>query len=269
MSGPTHNEIQNLLGAFALHAVSTDEAALVEEHLRGCPSCAEEVAGHQEVAAALAHSYEAPPDGLWSRILDGLDGDPAEREVVMPDELSRVLELNDRRASPDHGKAAHTSNRDLKDRASSRRWPIFAAAAALVVAVLGGVALDQRSRIDELENVAAPSIDEVADAAASEPDSRTVELVGGDGVRVEVVIATNGNSYLLGNALPTLADDRTYQLWGINGAQIISLGVFGPEPGVAAFTMPSGTGTLAVTNEKAGGVVQSSQDPIAAGAVAG
>lgn len=241
MTDPTHTEIESLLGVYALDAVSSDEARRVEAHLAQCATCAAEVAGHREVAASLAHSYEEPPDGLWSRISAEIEP-PAE----MPEELSRRVG----QLTPDR----------------RRTWPVLAAAAAFViVALLGGVALQQGSRIDELENLASPSMRDLADAAVGDPDARTIEMVGGDGVSVPIVIDPDGRAFVFADELPDLPDDRTYQLWGISDDKVVSLGLLGTD--VAAFTLPAGVGRLAITEEAAGGVVQSSQDPVVTGAV--
>lgn len=263
MTGPTHHEIRELLGAFALDAVDPDEAQLVESHLRDCRACAEEVAGHREVASALAHSYDAPPDGLWSRIRNEIDAGPTEDPPVLPIELRRAMGRPAQAADvPSEGSSSGRRSEP------GRRWPVLAAAAALVVAVLGGLVWQQQNRIDELENVAAPSITDLAEQAASQPGARTVELTG-DGAIVEIVVGPDDIAYLRGDSLPALGPDRTYQLWGVTGDQVVSLGVLGSDPGVSAFALPAGTETLAVTDETAGGVVASSQDPVVVGAVAG
>ena len=44
-----HDEIPELLGAYAHDAVEPDAAALVEDHLRECPRCAAEVAESEAV----------------------------------------------------------------------------------------------------------------------------------------------------------------------------------------------------------------------------
>ena len=51
----THDEIQDLLGAYALDAVDDDVRALVEEHIADCARCRAEVQEHREVATLLAH----------------------------------------------------------------------------------------------------------------------------------------------------------------------------------------------------------------------
>ena len=68
----THDEITELLGAYALDAVSPEEAAEIEQHLTECPRCRAEVTAHREVAGVLGNLGGSAPAGLWSRIADEL-----------------------------------------------------------------------------------------------------------------------------------------------------------------------------------------------------
>ena len=51
----THDEVSELLGAFALDAVDGEEYEQIEAHLSECPRCRAEVDAHREVAAALGN----------------------------------------------------------------------------------------------------------------------------------------------------------------------------------------------------------------------
>ena len=70
----SHEEIEELLGAYALDAVEPNVAAIIEAHLEGCVRCAIEVAQHHEVAGLLANAGGAPPSSLWDGIAAQLDG---------------------------------------------------------------------------------------------------------------------------------------------------------------------------------------------------
>ena len=67
----THDEIRESLPAYALDALSPDERAAVEMHLRTCAACAEDVAGLSGVGERLALLAEGrdPPPGLRPRLL--------------------------------------------------------------------------------------------------------------------------------------------------------------------------------------------------------
>ena len=218
----SHEEIQDLLGAYALDAVDPDEATAVEDHLRECPRCRAEVAEHRETAALLAHAGDDAPPAVWDRIASSLDA-PA---PVVP------LALGARSRRP------------------SLATTLVGIAAAGVIAVLGLQLRAQDERIDEME------------AAMRLPEGETIELRGDAGA-VPVVLQGD-RAYLLGTALDELPAGRTYQLWGLAGDELVSVGVLGRDPGVFGFDAEGYT-LLAITEEDAPGVVTSEQEPVAAG----
>ena len=71
----------------------------------------------------------------------------------------------------------------------------------------------------------------------------------------EAIVDEDGHGYLVAADLPTLADDQTYQLWGVVGDDVISIGILGPNPEIETFTIEADVNALAVTIERAGGVV--------------
>jgi hypothetical protein len=251
-----HDQIADLLGAYALDAVDADEAAAVEAHLATCPRCAAEVADHREVAAMLAHSGAPAPEGLWTRISASLEEPPPEMAFDLP--------ARDR----SRGEVV-----DLAERRSRRgpRWlPGAAVAAALVVVALvaGLVIADDDPAGDRSDQIALPALEDVARDVMNDPDATTVMLSSEESeLETPVAIAPDGAGYLMGNTLPALDDDLTYQLWGIKGDLIVSLGVLGPSPGVVAFHADPTLDALAITQEVAGGVVSSTNPALLVGEV--
>ena len=245
----THDDIQELLGAYALDAVDETEAEAIELHLRSCLRCQAEVESHRETASWLAHGGAPAPEGIWDRIAGSLEDAPA------PVELARILpwETRERAAAP--------------RRRRGLEWVAGIAAALLLV--LGGVAYNQQRRIDRLDDRA--GIEAALASAMSDPDARQVSLVspsGDAGHRVKAVVLPDGTGYLVANdGLPVLDDSRTYQLWGINDAKVVSLGVLGNRPTIVPFHASSDVRTLAITEEERGGVVASKNQPIVAGQV--
>lgn len=238
----THDQAQELLGAYALDAVDPDEAAAVELHLLECARCRAEVAEHRETAAMLAHAGTDAPGDLWDRIA-GVIEPPAE-----------VVPLPPRLGPASQAEAPRT-------RRPAWLAPV-AAAAAVVIGVLGFQVRDLQQRMDELP---ASATAELA-AAAADPDAVLVHLDGGDGTSVPVVV--NGErAWLDAAALPDAGDGRTYQLWGASGEELVSVAVLGRDPGVVSFDV-SGYGALAITEEDAPGVVRSEQDPVVIGELA-
>ena len=248
-------ELDELLGAYALDAVSDEERRAVEQYLLISPRARQEVAEHREVATMLAWSGMAAPDGLWDRIAANLE---SSGEAPRPTgQLASVMALDDDRRARSASRAA------------SRRWRtagswVAASAAAAIVAVVA-VTVITGDDTDQQPLAAA-----VSDARADR-DSQFAELANADGVvGAEVVIDQDGHGYLIGEALPTLASDQTYQLWGVIGEQVISLGVLGANPEIEMFSAGGeAVSQLVVTIEPAGGVVSNGNpDGAYAGTVA-
>lgn len=220
----THDDLQELLGAYALDAVDEDEAAAVEAHLADCPRCRAEVADLRETAALLAHSGADAPEGVWDRIAAELHDTPPPLR----------LELRD------------PSRRDPR---RALKMVAYAAAAAVIV-VLAVTVQRLSSHVDDLEQARSSSIDlaAAANAAMTEPGARVARLSGAQGQSVVAVVRPNGQGYLLGDALPSL-DHRVYELWGATeSGQIAALGTI-PGPGVYAFTADPSVHVVMVTEE--------------------
>jgi anti-sigma-K factor RskA len=62
-----HDEIESLLGVYAVDAVDATERALIERHLESCPRCRAEVDEHRSALAVLVEDETAPP-ALWEHI---------------------------------------------------------------------------------------------------------------------------------------------------------------------------------------------------------
>lgn len=244
MNPLAHEEIQDLLGAYALHAVEPDEAELVERHLEECPKCRAEVEGHREVASLLGNAGGDAPEGLWDRIASELDEAPPPMRLTLPDGPGEVVPLAPRR----------------RDRREGFVTRALAAAAAFVIVALGVQVLRQSSRIDDLES---------AMDGSSITDASLATLSSEDGsVSAQAVLLSNGTGYLLADDLPALTEEQTYQLWGVTDSGLVSLGLLGAEPGrVMPFQAGDGDAIsgLAVTEELAGGVPQSENPAVVAG----
>jgi hypothetical protein len=238
----THDEVQELLGVYALDAVEPDEVTAIELHLLECARCRAEVAEHRETAAMLAHAGADAPPALWDRIAGSIE--PPATVVTLPPRLG--------------GEVARPT--------AIRRRPVWlapvAAAAAVVIAVLGLQVRELQQRIDELP---ASATAELA-AAAADPDAVLVHLDGASGASVPVVV--NGDQAWLDAAtLPDAGNGRTYQLWGAAGDELVSVAVLGRTPGVVTFDV-TGYAALAITEEAAPGVVTSAQTPVVIGELA-
>ena len=260
------DQIEDLLGAYALDAVDPDEREQVELALIDHPEWRDEVAGHLEVAALLAHTGAPAPEGLWGRIAGALEeAPPALRLAVVPAGSPDPM-------APPRSVSAPVVDLDAERR--HRRSPaamILGAVAATTILFLGIVAVRQEQRLDRQEQeLLLPSVDELAAEALADPDSREAVLESEDGaLAAKAVVQPDGTGYLLGEELPDLAGDRTYQLWGVTeSGTVVSLGVFGPQPQTATFQVDGEVSAFALTEEVEGGVVTSANPPVVAGELA-
>jgi hypothetical protein len=103
----------------------------------------------------------------------------------------------------------------------------------------------------------------LADAAAARYDLSSSTAADGTAITVPAVYLPDGTGYVIGDSLPPLAPDRTYQLWAITEGGVISAGVLGSDPGIVPFQAVGELAGLAITEELAGGVVSSQNDPVA------
>src|SRR3954451_1300808 len=240
-------DMNELLGAYALDALDDDERRAVEQYLANNPRARAEVQDHREVATMLAWSGMDAPEGLWGRIAGSLE----EPDGGVP-EMGSVL--------PMHGRTR--SRRSWVRTAGA--WAAATAAAALI-AVLAVRISDRNDTGSTAGGLEGP----VASALAN-PDSTEADLTSVDDpdLKVRAVVDPSGQGYLLANSLPPLDPSRTYQLWGqIEGnPDLVSLGVLGTRPETAAFTVDGKLTLLPITDEVAGGVVSSSNPVVVAGA---
>ena len=128
---------------------------------------------------------------------------------------------------------------------------------------------------DQVDEVAARSANPEASVlaaaarAAVDPEARRVTLRSPEGrITTQAVVLRDGSGFLFADDLPTLSDDRTYQLWALAGGQKISAGVLGSRPRVVAFKYaPSELAGLAVTAEDIPGVTETNNAPVVLGNV--
>jgi hypothetical protein len=231
----SHEELESLLGAYALDALDPDEEVLLEAHLAECPRCRTEVAAHRETAAALGNTGGQAPSGVWERIAAELDaGRPATQTPPTP---SSVIPL------------------PLRRQLALPVLAVLAAAALVVVALLAVSTIRLQHRVDALRSTeSAGGLQQAAAAAVLDPHHTTAHLTSANGrFSAEVIIGPAGDAYWVNSDLPALDPLHTYQMWGLDNGQIVSLGLLGPHPQVAAFHVDSAVSRLMVTAEPKGG----------------
>jgi len=247
-----HDDVAELLGAYALDAVDPDEAALIQAHIDGCPRCAAELAQLHEVAALMANAGSNASVELWDKIAARLDppGDPPPTAAVLDAALADALP---RRLSQRHRRV---------------RWSVSAAVGAAAAAAIALLALQVGhldSRVGQLDQ---QGLAQAVQAALQDPRAHRVALrsTSQRGTTVaDIVVLPSGSGYVFDNRLQRLASDRTYQLWGLEGDRAVSLGLLGDRPAEVPFTQGSGTAipAYAVTAEQAGGAVAPTHSPVA------
>lgn len=253
-AGDTY-DLDELLGAYALDAVDDVDRRRVEDYLRINPKAAAEVQEHREVATMLAFTGMDAPADLWSKITAEIE---AEAPAPGP-ELAKVLAL-DRPAAG----AAATDDRErrsggtvsMHDRDRGRRrfgtWAL-GAAAAVALGVAGAVVV-----IGAGDSTTDDPIADGYEQAIGDQNSVQAELLADGATETAIgVIDREGHGYLDAAALPRLASDQTYQLWGVLEANgdVVSLGILGRDPELETFTIDGDVAALAITIEQAPGVI--------------
>jgi Anti-sigma-K factor rskA len=256
-------DLDELLGAYALNAVEPDERKAVEEYLAQSPRAAAEVLDHHFVATALAGSNHEVPAPSWDRIsaaIDALDATVV-APVTQKAPLARVIPIR-----------------------SKRSWITALAAAAAVVAIgLGITTVRENNRVGNLNRELA--LEKQATKAKEqelkrielqdnfniervlrEPGSHVAQLKQGDKPVGQVLLDSKGRGFLLVNSEQKLPEGKAYQLWGVNGKSVISLGVM--KSGVPAMPLSAAGdwSQFVLTVEDLPGVVASDGPAIASGA---
>ncbi len=239
MSSPLdHHAIEELLGAYAINAVHEEERAVIESHLTHCDACSAEVKELLGAGSLLGSGVETDVPDLWPRIKDAIAAESAPPPLQLPSRRSRA-----------------------------GRWQRVAiSAAAAIIAVVGvfglGAAFGPRDNDDVTTN-------ELATTAATSPGARIVNLASptDSAAHAKIVLLPDGRGYIYDTSLPSLKDDRTYQLWAVVNDTPISAGVLGQSVSTVAFVADGPVSAFAVTDEVEGGVVASAQKPVVAGKV--
>lgn len=189
----TDPDVHTLTGPYVLDALPDDERTRFEAHLAECTFCTTEVAELRAAAVKLATQVSAPPP-------------PALKADVMA-AIEHVRQLppvvQDQPSSPG------------VRRRFGRRSVFALAAAAAVVTLSGGIAIDQYR-----ERTAAERANQQVAAVLAEPDAHTVHgPVNGGGQATVVTSSRADKSVVVLRDLPKLPPGRTWQLWMMDPRQ--------------------------------------------------
>jgi anti-sigma-K factor RskA len=216
MTGPASDSPQDLAAAYALGALSADEARRFEAFLATSPEARREVQEYREVAALLALSgSEAPPGG-------------ALRQRV----LARVAEQT---GSPRAAAAA-------SPRAAPPRWMALAASLLAVVG-LGAALISTRARLGAIESELTARNQALAEAERRITEREaTLNSILEPGVQLFQLTSTGdpdpgiqlfwdrqrNRAILHGFRLKPVPEGRAYQLWFIKDGKPVPSITFKP-----------------------------------------
>jgi anti-sigma-K factor RskA len=194
MSDEAH--ILDLLPAYALGSLDSDEVSRVEEHLSSCLICRNESNSFQAVADQLSFAMPAA--------------------APSPDLKDRLMQRV-KTTRPQPRRSVQSPARSWLD----RLLPAWSLASLFLIFVLGGFSLFLWQRVDRLEYATSPGGMRAVPLIASEPDSRATGYV---------LISADGDSgALIVDGLPPLGETQQYQLWLIRDEKRISGAVFSTD----------------------------------------
>jgi len=261
----THETTMAELGAYALDALSPDERAAIEAHLKTCASCREELRAMSDTAAALGTSVPTKP-------------------------MDRIRSAAVKHRLLERAKAERTGVTPIRSAAIPARtprlpwWIAAAASIAFMVAIYQGINTG-RERDTLRTALLAESLHVAGLRDSLAARERTLLAMAGADVKVVELVANNRrpnarmfwaqstNTWtMFAHNLPALASGRTYQLWLITrDNQRISAGTFAPTPSgdavvSAQYPLPADAlQMIDVTEEPAGGVPQPTGEVVIAG----
>ena len=242
MTMTKHSEYEDLLGPYALDALDATETALLEEHLKTCARCSQEVASLQE---ALAEIAPADPDydanDLWDRIA----------ATIEVSEDAKIIPI-----------------------AAKRRWhaPRLSTAVASIAILAAFVATGSSLYLSNARSSVLSSVPQLQAQIIANlqkvPGHRDITLSSTNGkYRISLLVAPSGLGYITSSNLPNATSAKTYQLWGLKKSTMVSLGILGADGTRAQFVIPANSSftELAISLEPSGGSVTPTSAPVVSG----
>ena len=194
MADETH--VLDLLPAYALGSLDSEEANRVEEHLSSCLICRNELNAFQTAAdqLSLAVPDAVPTSDLKDRLMQRVQASRPEPRASVQIPSRSWLE---------------------------RLLPVWSLASLLLVVVLAGSNLFLWQRFNQLEVATSPGGMRAVPLIASDSTSRATGYV---------LISADGDSgALIVDGLPPLGEDQQYQLWLVRDGQRTSGAVFSTD----------------------------------------
>lgn len=224
-------EFRDLAAGHALNALSVEDEMRFQDLLAAHPAWNTIVAIEVDTAAALA---------------DGVD-DVVPRPQVRDALLSKIATLPQDASETAEQTPVAESTRSRRPR--SRMWFALAASLAFILALgIGGLSL---GRLLTPEDGAQVALEQIQDA----PDAQSASVRLADGASATAHwSASTGRAVLVTDGMPTLEDDKTFEMWFIRDGAPLPAGTFSDDDTVSelAGTFQPGD-VIAVTVEAAGG----------------
>lgn len=253
-----------LSGAYALDAVTQEEAQLVESAMVDSEELRSEIVGLADTAVAIGLAVQpvAPPRALRASILDAIQSLPQEAPEAETPQRIPVESAAPQRIPVESQPAPVTAtaavgNHVVGRRRRRRRRPmVLLALAAVAVLLFGGGFLVQRTLLESQSEYM---------AITAAPDVHTVaaKVEGGGTATVSWSRSEHRTAVELNGV--TAPAGKVLQLWSLRGETVTSAGLY--ENG-ERYTLISGTPSsgesLAVSVEPDGGSVQPTSTPIVA-----
>lgn len=224
-------EFRDLAAGHALNALSAEDELRFQQLLATHPAWSTIVATELDTAAALADGVDevVPRPQVRDALLAKITSVPQDARV-------------DDAAPPPEAAPVHRRSR-------SRTWFALAASLAFILALgIGGLAL---GRLLTPEDGAQVALEQIQDA----PDAQSASVVLDDGASATAHwSASTGRAVLVTDGMPTLEDDKTFEMWFIRDGTPLPAGTFSADDAVSelAGTFQPGD-VIAVTVEAAGG----------------
>ncbi|MCX6399753.1 MAG: anti-sigma factor [Propionibacteriales bacterium] len=241
------DDVHALSGAYAVDALEPDERARFEAHLRQCADCRDEVDSLREAAAVLGTDDLAPPASLRDRLL-------ADIATIRPLPPLMAEDAAPRAETP----SAVVVQLDSRRR-SVARIPLFAAAAAVIVAAVGGLWV----RSDD--EPPAPEI--TAEQVLAAADASSTDKSFPDGATAVVTVSRSlARSVIHTDDMRAAPEGKDYQLWLQTPAGVMEPAGVMPDLRDATVLLDGDASTatgVGITVEPDGGSERPSSEPIA------
>jgi len=233
----TEPDVHTLTGPYVLDALPDDERTRFEAHLAECQFCTAEVAELRDAAIKLATQVEtAPPAHLKASVMDAI-----ENVRQLPPLVAGTPEV-------------------VAGKRYSRRSVFALAAAALVIAGAGGVAVDQYR-----DKQAAVEANQQMASVLAQPDAKTSHGGIAGGGQATVVMSARADAVVVVlHDLRKPPSGKVWQMWLMDASQKArSIGLTSGDVATVIRGGVVGQTTFGLTEEPAGGSLKPTTDPVA------